>query len=88
MQPTNLILRNDTMLGVCEAIGQDFGFHPNWLRVLFGLTFYFAPLVVTGTYLALGLLVAATRWAAPNEIVPAAAPQQTRNQAEALPLAA
>ena len=26
---TNLMLRNDTILGVCEAIGQDFGFNPN-----------------------------------------------------------
>lgn len=71
MQPTqpNLLLRNDTILGVCEAIGQDFGFHPNWLRLLFGSLFYFNPVAVIGTYLALGVVVAATRWIAPNELV-------------------
>ena len=61
MQPsTNLLLRNDTILGVCEAIGQDFGFHPNWLRLMFALSFYFNPVAVIGTYVGLGLLVAAT----------------------------
>lgn len=25
----NLFLRNDTFLGVCEAIGENFGFHAN-----------------------------------------------------------
>ena len=30
---TPLPLRNDTILGVCEAIGQDFGFNPLWLRL-------------------------------------------------------
>ncbi len=84
----NLILRNDTILGVCEAIGQDFGFHPNWLRLLFALIFYFSPIAVIGSYLALGLLVAATRWLAPNQIVPAAAAHKAENDGEALQLAA
>ena len=34
-QTTNLLLRNDTILGVCEALGQDFGINPTWLRVAF-----------------------------------------------------
>ena len=63
---TNLVLRNDTVLGVCEAIGQDFGFHPNWLRLTLASLFYFAPVAVIGTYLALGLVVALTRWIAPD----------------------
>ena len=28
-----LPLRSHTILGVCEAIGEDFGFNPNFLRV-------------------------------------------------------
>ena len=63
---TNLLLRNDTVLGVCEAIGQDFGFHPNWLRLALASLFYFFPMAVIGTYLGLGLVVAFTRWVAPD----------------------
>lgn len=85
MQPsTNLLLRNDTILGVCEAIGQDFGFHPNWLRLAFACVFYFNPVAVIGVYLGLGLLVAATRWVAPNEVVPAVAGQPANQQFELL----
>ena len=28
---TNIMLRNDTILGVCEAIGEETGINPNWL---------------------------------------------------------
>ena len=73
MKPTNLLFRNDTILGVCEAIGRDFGFHPNWLRVTLAVAVYFAPAAVIGGYLAAGLIVAAVRWIAPDQIVPAAA---------------
>lgn len=63
---TNLLLRNDTILGVCEAIGNDFGFNPNWLRVAFCVPMFWNPLLVMGAYVALGLLVAATRFAFPD----------------------
>lgn len=65
-QTTNLVLRNDTILGVCEAIGQDFGFNPNWLRLAFCLPIYWNPALVISAYLGLGLLVAATRFAFPD----------------------
>jgi len=74
-KPTNLIMRNDTILGVCEALGQDFGFNPNWLRVAFCAPIYWNPALVVGVYLGLGLLVAATRFAFPDRHV-AAAPVQ------------
>ena len=64
-----LPLRNDTILGVCQAIGEDFGFNPLWLRLAFAALFYLDPLLVTGTYLALGAGVALARWLYP---VPAA----------------
>ena len=57
----NLFLRGDTILGVCEGIGQDFGFHPNWLRAVFAATFYWSPVGVIAAYLALGVLVAISR---------------------------
>ena len=65
---TNLLVgRNDTILGVCEAIGQDFGFHPNWLRVTLASLVYFAPVAVIGGYVALGAVVAISRWVAPDQ---------------------
>ena len=66
---TNLVLRNDTILGVCEAIGQDFGFNPNWLRLAFCAPIYWNPGLVIGVYLGLGLLVAASRYAFPDRTV-------------------
>ena len=65
MQDQNLFFRNDTMLGVCEAIGQDFGFHANWLRIAFCGAFFFSPMFVVGAYLALGLVVAVVRLVLP-----------------------
>jgi phage shock protein C len=75
---TNLVFRNDTILGVCEAIGHDFGFNPNWLRVAFCAPIYWNPGLVIGAYLALGVLVAATRFAFPDRHADtlAAAPAQ------------
>lgn len=63
---TSLLFRNDTILGVCEGVGQDFGFHPNWLRVAFALAFYFSPAAVVATYFGLGALVAASRFIYPD----------------------
>ena len=64
---TPLPLRNDTILGVCEAIGQDFGFNPLWLRLAFIAPIFFAPYAAVGAYLGLGVIVAATRYFAPNK---------------------
>ena len=62
-----LPLRGDTFLGVCEAIGRDFGFSPNWLRVAFAVVFLASPAIVVGTYLALGVIVAISRYLAPDQ---------------------
>ena len=64
---TPLPLRNDTILGVCEAIGQDFGFNPTWLRLAFIAPIFFAPVATLAAYLGLGVIVAATRFFAPNK---------------------
>lgn len=90
----NLLLRNDTFLGICEAIGQDFGFHANWLRILFAVSLYWFPAQVVAAYLGLGLIVLASRLAAPDRRTPAAeaaappAGAVADSEAEALPLAA
>jgi phage shock protein C len=69
-----LPFRADTMLGVCEGIGQDLGFNPTYLRVVFASLFYFDPAIVVGSYLALGAGLAIARWLYP---VPAAPVAQT-----------
>lgn len=58
----NIVLwRHDTFLGVCQAIGQDFGFNPDWLRVVFASALLFNPTLVLGIYGALAVVVLASR---------------------------
>ena len=71
-----LPFRGDTLLGVCEAIGQDTGINPTWLRVVFATLLLWNAEFVVISYLALGVVVAVTRWAFPDR--KAAAPAQRR----------
>jgi phage shock protein PspC (stress-responsive transcriptional regulator) len=64
-QPS-LIARDHTLLGVCEALGEDFGFNPLFLRVPFAALLLWNPVAVIGTYLAAGVVVFLTRWISPN----------------------
>lgn len=84
-----LPLRHDTLLGVCEAIGQDFGFNANFLRILLGVGLFWSPLGMIGLYLGLGAVVAVSRWFFPAARPAAAEPsaEQPVEQAQ-LPLAA
>jgi len=85
--------RHDTFLGVCEAIGQDFGFNPNWLRVAFSLGLLPSPAITLSIYLGLAVIVAASRYVFPaiRKVSPEnAAIMQTRpadNDEEAADLA-
>jgi phage shock protein C len=56
-----LPLRSHTILGVCEAIGEDFGFNATFLRIPFAASVLYSPVWAIGTYLALGLVVLASR---------------------------
>ena len=56
-----LPLRSHTILGVCEAIGEDFGFSSIFLRVPFAATVLYSPTIAIGAYLALGIVVLASR---------------------------
>ncbi|NNM77593.1 PspC domain-containing protein [Sphingomonas sp. ID1715] len=62
MQTANLLSRDDTFFGVCEALGTDLGFSPNILRIVFGVAVMWNPMLVIGTYAALGVLVFASRY--------------------------
>ncbi|MFL6752761.1 MAG: PspC domain-containing protein [Sphingomicrobium sp.] len=71
-----LPLRSHTILGVCEAIGEDFGFSPIFLRVPFAASVLVSPTMAIGAYLALGLVVLASRLLFPRpKNAPAVAPR-------------
>ena len=63
---TNVFARDDTFFGVCQAIGEDLGFNPNYLRIAFALPLLYAPVATVGAYFALALLVLLTRLVLPN----------------------
>ena len=65
-RPTPLLLRNDTMLGVCTGLGEEFGFNPNYLRVLIASLFLVSFKIAIGIYLALGLALAVGRLLFPS----------------------
>lgn len=90
-----LPLRGDTILGVCEALGQDFGFNANYLRIVLASLVLWNSFAAIGIYLALGTAVAVSRWiypaprriAVPEVTAPVTTPAAD-NQAEAERLAA
>jgi phage shock protein C len=57
--------RSDTMLGVCEALGQDLGFNANYLRIALASLVLWDLYAAIGIYLGLGVVVAVSRWLAP-----------------------
>lgn len=57
----NLVLRHDTILGVCEGLGEEFGFNPNFLRVPFAAGVLWNPMAILGIYLALGVALLVSR---------------------------
>lgn len=86
-----LLHRPHTVLGVCEGLGEDLGFNPVILRVLFAGGVYFAPLLVIGTYFFLGATLAIARWAYPVPTATAALPSaktDSGNDAEEMKIAA
>jgi phage shock protein C len=56
-----LPLRSHTILGVCEAIGEDFGFNPTFLRVPLAAIVLWNPMVAICGYFGLGAVVLASR---------------------------
>ena len=85
--------RDDTAFGICAAIGEDFGFNPMILRIAFAGFLFFNPMAAVGSYLALGIVVLASRLIAPNPRVAApaepveAAPAERETAANQMELA-
>jgi phage shock protein PspC (stress-responsive transcriptional regulator) len=59
-------LRDDTLLGVCASVGEDFGFNPIYLRLTLGVLLIWNPAIVVGGYAAAGALLALSHWAFPD----------------------
>lgn len=61
-----LPFRSHTILGVCEAIGEDFGFNPIFLRVPLAASVLLSVTWAVVAYLTLGAIVLASRLAFPK----------------------
>ena len=81
MQATrfSFITREDTLLGVCAALGEDFGFNPLWPRMIFAVLLLWNPVLVLSTYFGLFALIVVARLVFPN----ARGSEQPQAEAEA-----
>jgi phage shock protein C len=86
-----LPLRSHTILGVCEAIGEDFGFNPTFLRIPLAAIVLWNPMVAIGAYFGLGAVVLASRLLFPKQPARSSeskAERQSDNQQDELAKAA
>lgn len=65
----SLSLRSDTMFGVCEALGQDFGISANWFRVGFAFAVIYNLEYAAIAYAGVGALVLLSRLVYPGRAV-------------------
>jgi phage shock protein PspC (stress-responsive transcriptional regulator) len=72
----NPLFRPDTLLGVCQALGEDLGINPLWLRVPLASAILFNPVGAVGAYLFLGLLVLVSRVVFPPKLVAVEVPAE------------
>jgi len=89
----NVAFRNDTILGVCESLGHDLRFNPNFMRVPLAAGIMFAPMLMLGIYLALGAMVFVIRTFFPDRVERVAAERRVevpvaQNEPMELPRAA
>src|SRR5688572_29867158 len=75
---TNVFFRNDTLFGICQAIGEDFGFNPNWIRIPLASSVVLNPFIAVGAYLALSVLVLVSRSVFRSKTVPVVAEAQAQ----------
>ncbi len=62
----------DNLFGICNAVGEDLGINPLWLRLVFASTFIFAPVAVITSYFALGAFILFARLVFPKPRKPRA----------------
>lgn len=80
----------DKLFGVCQAVGEDLGFNPFYLRVALIVMLVFSPIAVVATYVSLAAVVLLSRILFPNPVAAPASEQIVNVEAvsEELPLAA
>jgi phage shock protein C len=86
-----LPMRTHTILGVCEGLGEDFGFNPIFLRIPLAAAVIWNPLIAFGTYFGLGAVVLASRLLFPRakaSATQAASGACSDNDSERMPIAA
>lgn len=71
----SLFSRDDTFFGVCEALGEDFGFNPLWLRLALAFGVFWNPVAVVVGYLAVGVAVLLSRLLFPSRRATAEVPR-------------
>ena len=69
----------DALFGVLQSIGEDLGINPFYLRVAFIAGVFLSPVAMIASYVALGAVVALSRWLFPK---PRAAAEQPTEQPE------
>jgi phage shock protein PspC (stress-responsive transcriptional regulator) len=75
-KPT-LLTRDDTILGVCEALGRDFGFNPFFLRAALAASLLWNPVAIAIGYVAAAIVIGIIRIAMPDPAEAEAAPAVT-----------
>ena len=78
----SLFAREDTLLGVCEGLGEELGLPATLLRVAFALGLFWDPLAMVVAYLTLGAALALFRWALPPRRAAAPRPVVTRRHGD------
>ena len=70
-QPS-IFARPDTLLGICQALGEDLGINPNYFRVALAGGVFFNFGATLAVYFAAGAVVLATRllYRAPRKLKP------------------
>ena len=75
--------REDTLFGVCEALGEDLGFNPLWPRIVLSVGLLWDPLAMIYAYLGLAVIVLFTRLIFPNPRAAARAEAEAEQRAPA-----
>ena len=67
----SFMARNDVLFGVCQAIGEDLGFNPNFLRVALAGGLMWNAKLMLAVYAGLFAIVLASRLLFPGKAVSA-----------------
>jgi phage shock protein C len=64
----SLLTRPDTLLGVCEGLGEDLRINAQYLRVALAVVLFVNPVAAIGIYAVAGVAVLLSRWLYPEAV--------------------